>query len=196
MPVDSPFSQRITLTQTRNPAVKNRQPPWLFTWPRPTLSPSSLVQPPLPEPESGAAVLFSSRNSQCLKCWKFGHISNRCPRDLPVCPFCSLAHTKAEHRCPNPSCPKGGNLRPMLPCSPSSMACCANSQEEHCAHGRDCPSRPKTIPDAPKVLSRQRQDSMDLAKAQAGPSTIGRPTQKSTSPDHECPCTPPRCSAT
>jgi len=41
MPGESPFSQRITLTRTRNLAVKNRQPPLLFLWPRPTLSPSS-----------------------------------------------------------------------------------------------------------------------------------------------------------
>jgi len=61
-------------------------------------------------------MFSSSKNSQCKKCWKFGHIPTRCPSLLPVCPFCSLAYTKAEHRCPNPSCPKGGNLRPVLSC--------------------------------------------------------------------------------
>ena len=121
-------------------------------------------------------MFSSSKSSQCKKCWKFGHISNRCPSTLPFCPFTSLAYTKAEHRCPNPSCLKGGNLQPILACCPSSVACCPNCQEEHSARSRDCPSRPKTTTDAPKVLSRQTQDSMDLAEDQAGPSTVIRST--------------------
>jgi len=109
-------------------------------------------------------MFSSSKNSQCKKCGKFGLISNPCPRSLPVCPFCSLTYTKAEHRCPNPSGPKGGNLQPILACCPSSVACCPNCQEEHSARSRDCPSRPKATPDGPKVLSRQTQDSIDLAE--------------------------------
>jgi len=100
-------------------------------------------------------MFSSSKNSQCKKCWKFGHISTRCPSTLPVCPFCSLVHTKAAHRCPNPSCPKGGNRRPVLACCPSSVVCCSNCQEDHSARGKDCPSRPKTTPDTPEVRSRQ-----------------------------------------
>ena len=139
----------------------------------------------------------SSRNSQCRKCWKFGHISHRCPSSLPVCPFCSLAHTKAEHRCPNPSCPKGGNLQPILDCCPSWVACCPNCQEEHSAHSRDCPSCPKTAPDTPKVLSRQTQDSMDLAEDQTGPSTVvrtapGVPPQTPSTPVLPLNAPPPR----
>jgi len=117
-------------------------------------------------------MFSSSKNSQCKKCWKFGQIPTRCPSSLPVCPFCSLTHTKAEHRCPNPSCPKGGNLGPVLACCPSSVACCPNCQEEHSARSRDCPSRPKTTPEAPEVRPRQTQDSMDLAEDQAGLSAI------------------------
>ena len=117
-------------------------------------------------------MFSSSRNSQCKKCWKFGHISNQCPSWLPVCPFCSLAHTKAEHRCPNPSCPKGPNLQRILACCPSSVACSPNCQEEHSARSIDCPSSPKTTTDAPKAPSRQTQDSMDLTEDQAGPSSV------------------------
>jgi len=117
-------------------------------------------------------MFSSSKNSQCKKCWKFSHISARCPSTLPVCPFCSLAHTKAEHHCPNPSCPKGGNLRPILACCPSSVTCCPNCQEEHCAGSKDCPSRPKSTPDIPEVRPRQTQDSMDLADDPAGPLTV------------------------
>jgi len=120
--------------------------------------------------------MFSpSKNSLCKKCRKFGHVPNCCTHTHPVYPFCSLAHSKAEHGCPNPSCPKSGNLQPILACCPSSVACCPNCQEEHSARSRDCPSRPKATPDATKVLLRQTQDSMDLAENQAGPSTILNP---------------------
>jgi len=117
-------------------------------------------------------MFSSSKNSECNMCWKFSHIPTRCPSSLPVCPFFSLTHTKAEHRWRNPSCAKGGNLRPVLACCPSSVACCPNCQEEHSARSRDCPSRPKTTPDTPKGQSRETQDSMDLGEDQAGSSTI------------------------
>jgi len=120
-------------------------------------------------------MFSSSKNSQCKKCWKFGHPPGHCPSSLPVCPFCSVSYTKVEHRCPNPSCPKGGNLRPVLACCPSSVACCPNCQKEHSARSRDCPSRPKGTLDVPKVPARQKQDSMDLPEDQAGPSTVLRP---------------------
>ena len=41
MPVKCPFSQRVTLTRARHLVVKRQQPPLLFHWPRPTLSPSA-----------------------------------------------------------------------------------------------------------------------------------------------------------
>ena len=125
-------------------------------------------------------MFSSSKNSQCKKCWKFSHIPTRCPSTLPVCPFCLLSHTKAEHRCPNPSCPKGGNLRPVLACCLSSVACCPNCQEEHSTRSRDCPSRPKTASYTSEVRPRQAQDSMDVAEDQAGPSTVSRPAPGAT----------------
>ena len=41
MPGESPFSQHVTSTRTRSPAIKNRQHPLSSPWPRPTLLPSS-----------------------------------------------------------------------------------------------------------------------------------------------------------
>jgi len=142
----------------------------------------------------------SSKNSLCKKCWKFRHVSNRCSSSLPVCPICSLAHTKAEHRCPNPSCPKGGNILLILACCPSSMARCPNCQEEHSACSRDCPSRPKATPDAPKVLSRQTKDSLHLAEDKAGPLTVvhsarDAPPHTPSPPVRSCDALPPRQSA-
>jgi len=51
MPGESPFSQQVTLTRTRNLVIKNQQPPWLSPWPHPTLSPSS--PPSTSSPETG-----------------------------------------------------------------------------------------------------------------------------------------------
>jgi len=41
MPGESPFSQRVTLTQTRNLVNRKPPPPLLSQWPHPTLAPSS-----------------------------------------------------------------------------------------------------------------------------------------------------------
>jgi len=145
-------------------------------------------------------MFSSSTNSQCKQCWKVGHIPNRGPSSLPVCPYCSLAHTKGEHRCPNPACPKGGNLRLVLACCLSSVACCPICQEEHSVRSRDCPSRPKTSPDTPRVRSRQTQDIMDHAEDQAGPSTVlrsapGAPPHTPSAPVLPRHAPPPRQSA-
>jgi len=51
MPPESPFSQRVTLTQTLIVGIKSQQPQWLSPWPHPTLSPSS--PPSTSSPETG-----------------------------------------------------------------------------------------------------------------------------------------------
>jgi hypothetical protein len=100
----------------------------------------------------------SSKNTQCTNCWKFGHHQQRCPQPYPTCPLCSLAHSKSAHRCPNPTCPKGGNIKPILNCCPSSAACCPNCKEDHSARYRDCPARPvsPTQGEQPHPLERRR----------------------------------------
>jgi len=88
----------------------------------------------------------SSPQSQCQKCWKFGHGKPGCKADHPTCPFCSLQHTKAKHRCPNPSCLKEGNCKPILNCCLVSAAKCPNYGESHSARSRDCPEHfPSTL---------------------------------------------------
>ena len=78
----------------------------------------------------------SSPSKQCNNCWRFGHVKPRCK--IPnVCPLCAGHHTKAEHRCPNPTCPIGGNLKPVLNCCIASPARCPNHFEDHSAGYRD-----------------------------------------------------------
>jgi len=84
----------------------------------------------------------SNRYTQCKNCWGYGHVAPRCPSADPVCPICSLNHTRAIHRCPNPTCPGGGNLKATPGCCSSSPPRCANCQGAHTATHRDCDSRP------------------------------------------------------
>jgi len=85
---------------------------------------------------------FSNRYTQCKNCWGYGHVAPRCPSSDPVCPICSLNHTHAMHRCPNPTCPGGGNLKATLACCSASPPCCANWDAPHTATHRDCESHP------------------------------------------------------
>jgi len=86
----------------------------------------------------------SNRYTQCNNCWGFGHIAPqaRCPSTSPVCPICSLNHTRASHHCPNPTCPGGGNLKTTPGCCSSSPAHGTNCGGDHTAIYRDCESRP------------------------------------------------------
>ena len=124
--------------------------PSLFSLPRPasstpTWNPASATRKPFQSwckcrPMTGRLWLTSPRSQslvatlslreptlrpskQCNNCWRFGHVNPRC-KNPTVCPLCAGSHTKAEHRCPNPTCPKGGNLKPVLNCYIASPARC------------------------------------------------------------------------
>jgi len=84
----------------------------------------------------------SNRYTQCKNCWGFGHVAPRCPSADPVCPICSLNDTRAMHRCPNPTCPGGGNIKATPGCCSSSPPRCTKGGGAHTATHRDCDSRP------------------------------------------------------
>ena len=109
----------------------------------------------------------SPPSQQCNNCWRFGHVKPGC-KNSTVCPLSTGPLAKEEHRCPNPTCPKGGNLKPVLKCCIASPARCPNCSEDHSAGYRDCTARliprPSTGPDAP-----EGQD--------AAPDAPGRPPQ-------------------
>ena len=62
----------------------------------------------------------ANRSSQCRNCWRYGHAHQRCPATHPTCPICALHHTRAAHRCQNPTFPRGGNNKPVPACCPTS----------------------------------------------------------------------------
>ena len=68
----------------------------------------------------------ANKTTRCRNCQRYGHTAPVCKYDHPVCSICALHHRKTEHRCPNPTCPKEGNLRPVANCCSASPAHCAN----------------------------------------------------------------------
>jgi len=83
-----------------------------------------------------------NRYTQCKNWWGYGHITPRCSSTDPVCPICSLNYTRAVHRCPNPTCPGGGNLKATPGCCSSSPPRCVNCGGDHTAVHKDCENRP------------------------------------------------------
>ena len=84
----------------------------------------------------------SNTYTQCRNCWGFGHVAPRCPSADPICPICSLNHTRASHRCPNRTCPGGCNLKATHRCCSSLPSRCVNCAGNDTAVHRDCESRP------------------------------------------------------
>ena len=104
----------------------------------------------------------SSPSKQCNNCSRFGHVKPRC-KNPTVCPLCASSHTGAGHCCPNPTCPKGGNLKPVLNCCIASPARCPNCFKDHSAGYRDCTARPVPPPImAPAPLKRGRRPDHPL----------------------------------
>ena len=106
----------------------------------------------------------ATRTSQCRNCGRYGHTHERCPATHPTCPICALHHTRAAHRCQNPSCPSSGNHKPVPSCCPTSPPYCCNCGNDHTATFRECPARPvPTVPTRPTSPAPAGQDPMDMA---------------------------------
>ena len=88
----------------------------------------------------------ANRYTQYNNCYRFGHTSQRCKQTHPSCPFCALHHTRSAHRCLNPTCPKGGNSRPISDCCPTSPPHYPNCGCDHDAFSRECRARPAPPP--------------------------------------------------
>ena len=84
-----------------------------------------------------------NKTTRCRNCQRDGHTAPVCKYSHPVCPICALHHKKSEHRCPNPTCPKEGNVRPVAACCSASPPHCTNCGDDHPATDPACPARPK-----------------------------------------------------
>ena len=125
----------------------------------------------------------SNSYTQCKNCWGFRHVAPRCPSIDPVCPICSLNHTRAMHRCPNPTCPGGGNTKATPGSCSSSPPHCANCEGAHTATHRDCVSRPsppalrRSTAAEEIVLPPPAGDAMDTAADEDDLSPPASPTR-------------------
>jgi len=82
----------------------------------------------------------SNRYRQSKNCWGYCQVAPGCPSIDPVCPMWFHNHTRASHRCPNPTCPGGGNLQaPPGSCS-SPPPRCVNCGGNHNTVDKDCES--------------------------------------------------------
>jgi len=82
----------------------------------------------------------------------------------------------------NPTCPRTGNLKPVVNCCSSSPAGCAHCGEDHSALYRDCPERPvpptlRRSPPEAEIFPPSADDAMDTA-------TDGVVQQGHASPTH------------
>jgi len=106
----------------------------------------------------------ANKTTRCRNCQRYGHTSPVCKYDHPVCSICALHHRKTEHRCPNPTCPKEGNHRPVANCCSASPAHCANCGDDHPATDPACPARPSRPPPLTKYLLHKATSPLPLLK--------------------------------
>src|SRR5437588_4010467 len=107
--------------------------------------------------------------TQCRYCWKYGHIATVCKADRSVCPLCSNSHIRSAHRCSNPTCPAGGNLKAVLACCVTLPLHCPNCGGQHTATSPSCPSCPR--PSSRNEEVDPEGDNMDTSGGPAPPPT-------------------------
>ena len=115
----------------------------------------------------------ASHCTQCRNCWRYGHATQRCPATHPTCPICALHHTRAAHRCKNPTCPQSGNNKQVPSFCPTSAPHCCHCGNDQTAPFKECSARPRpAVPSPPTTPEPQDQDPMDVAvDGDQGPST-------------------------
>jgi len=135
----------------------------------------------------------ANRTSQCRQCWRYRHAHQRWPATHPTCPICALHHTRASHRCQNPTCLRGGNNKPVPSCCPTSPPHCCNCGNDHSATFKECLARPSPAsPTRPTSPVPPGQDPMDMAvdgcpapstpPARAGPTEVDLVTSRQPPP--------------
>jgi hypothetical protein len=96
-----------------------------------------------------ANIMWSANSAtQCKKSWAFGHATQGCRQTESFCPLCTGNHSRSEHRCPIPTCPKGGNLKVIPNCCESSSPTCRNCLKNHPATDLECPVRKSALESA------------------------------------------------
>ena len=123
----------------------------------------------------------ANETTHCHNCQRYGHTAPVCKYNYPVCSICARHYRKSEHRCPNPTCPKEGNLHPVADCCSASPSHCANCGDDHPATDPSCPARPKRTDNDPPPRSPApgrpppEEDEMDTTEDEGEVAETPRP---------------------
>ena len=123
----------------------------------------------------------ANKTTRYRNCQRYCHTAQVCKYNHPVCPICALHHRKMEHRCPNPTCPREGNLRPVANCCSASPPYYANCVDDHSATDPSCPARPKRAQNDPPppsptaVRPSPEEGEMDTTEDEADVAETPRP---------------------
>jgi hypothetical protein len=118
-----------------------------------------------------APIDSTNTTAHCRNCYRLGHPHQTCPDKTPTCPICSGTHTRAQHRCENLGCPKGGHLRPTPSCCPSSLPKCRNCSGAHTVFDTTFPIKIKAQEDLNVCLAARRTSSPPPETPQASTDT-------------------------
>jgi hypothetical protein len=118
-----------------------------------------------------APIHSTNTTAHCRNCYRLGHPHQTCPDKTPTCPICSGSHTRAQHRCENLGCPKGGHLRPTPSCCPSSPPKCRNCSGAHTVFDLTCPIKNKAQEDLNARLASRRSPTPPTESPQASTDT-------------------------
>ena len=134
----------------------------------------------------------ANKTTRCRNCQRYSHTAPVCKYNHAVCPLCALHHKKLEHRCPNATCPKEGNLRPVTDCCSASPSHCASCRDDYPITDPSCPARPKRTQSEPPppglapVRPPPEEGKMDTTEDQGGvagtPSPPAPPTVRRVLP--------------
>jgi len=80
---------------------------------------------------------------QCDRCWKWSHVSRRCPSKGSVCPRCAGPHREEHHRVLAVCCKGNPKVNPPVQATPVDAPCphtarCLNCGSSHPANSRRC----------------------------------------------------------
>jgi len=125
----------------------------------------------------------ANRYHPCTNCYRFGHAHPRCTQKHPTCPYCTLHHTRSEHRCQHPTCPKGRDTKAISGWCPTSPPHCPNCGNDHDAFPRECKARPvpPPQPEAPPPSDEELSDASSVSEETMDVGDDGRPAP--TTPD-------------
>jgi len=131
-------------TLTRTTTQQNPRKTLWWSSPLTSLTYSLSSQPDIHSPTASRSkkAVNANQYTKCTNCCCYSHACKRCTQKHPSCPYCPLHHTHLAHRCQNPTCHKGGNIKPVLNYCATSTPHYSNCGDDRDTFSRECRARP------------------------------------------------------